>query len=293
MMSNLAKRLLLLIIGIPTLAAIIFFPFGEHNIAFNLLLLIIISLSQREMRFLGEKALGEPVSKVPIILTPIYIIMAYLARSGLFPQLFASPMMLFAVTLTCLTLEECFRKDGDYNHALRRMITALGMLVYPTVLSISLMEFSFGPFSFGTSFHLLYFFLLVFANDSFAYLFGLTLGKGNRGIFKPSPKKSVAGLIGGIAGSIGIAYLFGMAIFPIEKLFGETPPLWFPAVLGCCIAVAAVMGDLFASLLKRAAKVKDSGDFFPGRGGILDTIDSILFAAPLYYILMAAVIVWG
>ncbi len=292
-MTNLTKRLLLFIIGVPTLALIIFFPFGEYNIAFNILLLVIISLSQREMRNLGEKALGEPVSRVPIILTPIYITLTYLSKVGLFPLLFASPMMLFAVALGCLTLEECFREDGNYDHALRRMITALGMLVYPTIISISLMEFSFGPFSFGTSFHLLYFFLLVFANDSFAYVFGLTLGKGNRGIFKPSPKKSVAGLVGGVLGTIVVAYVFGLLIFPIEKLYGEAPPMWFPAVLGFCIAISSVLGDLFASLLKRAAGVKDSGVFFPGRGGILDTIDSILFSGPLYYILMASIIVWG
>jgi phosphatidate cytidylyltransferase len=57
-------------------------------------------------------------------------------------------------------------------------------------------------------------------------------------------------------------------------------------ITGFCTAIAAVAGDLAESALKRSANVKDSGTIMPGRGGLLDSIDSILFAAPIYYILI-------
>ena len=91
-----------------------------------------------------------------------------------------------------------------------------------------------------------------------------------------SPKKTLEGAIGGM--------LFGTLTMAVggRYVFDDTP--WLMLLLvGACIAALGIVGDLFESLLKRSAGVKDSSNIIPGHGGVLDRIDSWLFAAPLYY----------
>ena len=118
--------------------------------------------------------------------------------------------------------------------------------------------------------------LLVMAGDSGAYYVGRSIGR--RKLYQlVSPNKSVEGAMGGLAGSLLGGIIAGMTFFPELTLVD-------------CILTALVIGplgqsgDLFESLLKRSFGVKDSGTMIPGHGGILDRLDSILFAAPaLYY----------
>jgi phosphatidate cytidylyltransferase len=109
----------------------------------------------------------------------------------------------------------------------------------------------------------------------------MTLGKGNRGFIKVSPNKSIIGFIGGIFGSILIA-LLTQYFFP-EILPG---PYYKGVILGFVVSIFAITGDLVESLLKRSADCKDSGNVIMGRGGILDSIDSLLFVAPVFYIML-------
>ena len=107
----------------------------------------------------------------------------------------------------------------------------------------------------------------------------MLFGKNNRGYIKASPNKSIAGFIGGIAGSI-LSGLLGIYIWP-EIFIGSILKI---IILGIIVAIAAIAGDLAESVFKRSAGWKDSGRVIPGRGGILDSIDSILMAAPVFYI---------
>ena len=92
-----------------------------------------------------------------------------------------------------------------------------------------------------------------------------------------SPKKTREGAIGGI--------VFGTAAFAIgARLVFPDSPLLLTVLVGASIAALGIVGDLFESLLKRSAGVKDSGTLIPGHGGVLDRIDSWLFAAPVYYV---------
>jgi phosphatidate cytidylyltransferase len=104
------------------------------------------------------------------------------------------------------------------------------------------------------------------------------MGKNNRGIIKASPNKSILGFIGGFLGSIAVGIL---AYFIFFDIFGHLLKM---IILGFITALAAIIGDLAESVMKRSAQIKDSGNVIPGRGGILDSIDSIIFAAPAYYI---------
>ena len=126
--------------------------------------------------------------------------------------------------------------------------------------------------------YLAVFFMMVFFCDSFAWFFGILFGKGNREIVDVSPNKSIAGFIGGVLGTqlaaAGGFYLWHES-FPGSR---------FKIILvGVFVSIAAIIGDLAESLFKRSAEVKDSGNIMPGRGGLLDSIDSILMAAPVYY----------
>ena len=115
------------------------------------------------------------------------------------------------------------------------------------------------------------FFSIIWANDVFAFLVGITLGR-HRLCERISPKKSWEGFIGGIVAAIGVALL-------AAHLLGENMTVW--AGLGLVSALAAVAGDLVESMFKRAAGVKDSGAIMPGHGGWFDRFDAVLIAAPV------------
>jgi phosphatidate cytidylyltransferase len=91
-----------------------------------------------------------------------------------------------------------------------------------------------------------------------------------------SPKKTTEGAIGGM--------VFGTLAMAIGGLWVFESPIWMLALLGAAISLLGIVGDLFESLLKRSAGVKDSSQLIPGHGGVLDRIDSWLFAAPVYYV---------
>lgn len=121
--------------------------------------------------------------------------------------------------------------------------------------------------------------LIIWANDVFAYIVGMTLGC-HRMCERISPKKSWEGFVGGVVAAVGFGALFG-------HLLGGNVALW--AGLGAVIAVTGVAGDFVESLFKRSAGVKDSGAIMPGHGGVLDRFDALLISAPyalLYLILM-------
>lgn len=120
-------------------------------------------------------------------------------------------------------------------------------------------------------FILLGFFFLIWSNDTFAYLVGLSIGK--RKLWERiSPKKTWEGFIGGLLCTQGIAFL-------IAQYFTDLPYIHWLA-LAFIISVFGTLGDLVESLFKRSLDIKDSGSILPGHGGILDRFDGVLLAAP-------------
>ena len=97
-----------------------------------------------------------------------------------------------------------------------------------------------------------------------------------------SPKKTREGAIGGFIIAPAVLAVAGSYWLPAF-------PWWWLMSLGFAIVVAGIVGDLFESMLKRAADVKDSGTLIPGHGGVLDRIDALLFAAPVFYFFLRAV----
>ncbi len=146
------------------------------------------------------------------------------------------------------------------------------------------------------AFWVIYLLLVVWAGDIFAYFVGRSLG---RHLMAPriSPKKTWEGAAASVAASLLVgSLLFSYAlqisssllrVGLIERrdgLFGLEKPEWLPIVLlTIAVNIAAQLGDLVESLIKRGAGVKDSGTILPGHGGMLDRIDALLFAAPVLW----------
>ena len=117
--------------------------------------------------------------------------------------------------------------------------------------------------------------ILIWTNDSFAFLVGKNIGK--RKLFKSvSPKKTIEGFIGGLIFSLIVSYLIAMQ----TQLFSTLNWLLIAAI----VSVIGTIGDLVESKFKRQAKIKDSGTIMPGHGGLLDRLDSLLFATPFVYL---------
>jgi phosphatidate cytidylyltransferase len=117
--------------------------------------------------------------------------------------------------------------------------------------------------------------VIVMTGDSAAYYTGSSFGR-HKLYEAVSPKKSIEGALGGLAGSLVGALLFRQFFFP-ELALVHCIAVTLPA------AAMGQLGDLFESLLKRSCGVKDSGTIVPGHGGILDRLDSVLFAAPVLF----------
>jgi len=120
-------------------------------------------------------------------------------------------------------------------------------------------------------------FILIWVNDSFAYIVGRSLGR-TKLFPSVSPKKTIEGAVGGLVFTLGAAF-FMAKYEPIVNVVQ-----WM--TLAAVIVIAGNLGDLVESKLKRAAGVKDSGALLPGHGGMLDRLDSLVFAAPFAYLIL-------
>ncbi|HZV34437.1 MAG TPA: CDP-archaeol synthase [Verrucomicrobiae bacterium] len=161
--------------------------------------------------------------------------------------------------------------------------TLFGLMYVPWLLNF-IQKINFFP-NVNGHFYLLYFLLITKFSDMGAYSVGSLIGK-HKMIPRISPGKTWEGFAGAIVVSTAASLLF------VYFAHDEMPAMnWKHAiVLGVVLSIAAVIGDLIESLFKREAGVKDSGHLFPGIGGILDLLDSLLFNAPLMYIYLRHVV---
>lgn len=147
------------------------------------------------------------------------------------------------------------------------------------LLSLVLLSIPFGLLTYlpsvsGSRFTLLSFFLLLWTNDTFAYLSGRTFGK-HKLWERLSPKKTWEGFIGGVTAAVIVSLIVG----PYSN--------WSTSdsiIIAMIIGALGTLGDLLESSLKRKANVKDSGTLMPGHGGILDRFDGVMLSAPLVFI---------
>ena len=120
----------------------------------------------------------------------------------------------------------------------------------------------------------LFYLFIVWANDVFAYLVGMSIGK-HRLCERISPKKSWEGFFGGIAGAIGMGAIGASVV-------GGDTIMWIG--MAAIVALTGVLGDLVESMFKRESGIKDSGNILPGHGGMLDRFDAVLISSPFAFV---------
>lgn len=275
-MKKLIERLLLFFVGLPLIIVSVFFLPQYNYLVLHIELLAFTFLAILEMRTL--LSLKLPVHSIFLsivigILIPLaafcYAVFGLPFRLITFSIAIASILVLF--------LEVIYSFSGKFEQSIQRVASSFILVIYPGYLAMYLAIMTVWE---NAGIILSIFFFMVFGCDSLAWFFGMLFGKNNRGIIPASPNKSIAGFIGGYFGTIVVG-IAGYYIFP-HVFTGSIMKVIF---LGFMTATAAIVGDIIESVLKRSAGMKDSGSLIPGRGGVLDSLDSILLAAPIYYII--------
>ena len=218
----------------------------------------------------------NPGSDKPLLSTAIFVYSAGFAAA-------IAPFVFLTVAMRRVNLSSSFP-------AAMVSVFAFGYVALPLGFLVQLRE------QWSGAFLLLYLLLLVWAGDIFAYFVGRSLG---RHLMSPriSPKKTWEGAAASLAASLVVGSLLFSHALQISSLllrvgliqrrdglFGlEKPEVWPIILLTIALNIAAQLGDLVESLIKRGAGVKDSGAILPGHGGMLDRIDALLFAAPVLW----------
>lgn len=172
---------------------------------------------------------------------------------------------------------------------LKDLLATIFSLIYPMALASLAFALS-REFPCGGTFAISFAIFLPVFSDTFAYLVGSTLGK-RKLCPSISPKKTVAGAIGGLLGSVLCAVTFFLlfdlyAVIPVGYVsFSDSVAVRAVVfvVLGIVGGVLAEIGDLAASRIKRTMNIKDFGNIFPGHGGVLDRLDSIMFTLVMFF----------
>lgn len=184
--------------------------------------------------------------------------------SALF-NLWPVPILLYAII-------QMFIKQSRIN-SLLLFIFAMVYVVSPFFLAFSIHQNDGQVFP-----KILGVFILVWTNDTFAYINGNLFGK-HKLYEKISPNKTWEGFAGGFIFTLILGFIMDHYIFN-----GTYYSDYFWSISACVLAPAAVLGDLFESGLKRKMNVKDTGNIMPGHGGVLDRFDAMLLALPVFYI---------
>ena len=278
-MKKLLKRLVIFFIGLPVLLSlVVFFPHYNHL----LLNLVVIAFS-----VLGALEFRNILScKNLIISLPETVILGVISPAAWtlvvsFGVTRHIASIFFILGASWILVSRIIKCRGEFDLYVGRTAAGFAVIIYPGLFMTWIVRMA--AFS-EADIVILVFLLVAILNDALAWAVGMLFGKNNRGFFAASPNKSIAGFIGGLAASlftgIAAAMYFPGAFVPIL-----IPSLPAGALLGLATGAAAILGDLSESALKRSAGVKDSGTLIMGRGGALDTIDSLAMAAPVFHII--------
>ena len=272
-MSKVAKRLLTFFIGIPLVLAIVFCDWLNH-LPLQITIGIFAVLGANEFyNMLSKKGVVLFNREVVLIGTALLPFSCYtFILSGL--SLDITPWLFISLVILLMGFE-CFTAKSFENSLSKIAYTTLTFF-YTGFLITFLSRMTILP---DSKVIISLFLIFVFMCDSFAWLFGILFGKSTRGFVAASPNKSLVGFIGGIIGSLGCGFVLKY-FFPAAISISNLNLV----ILGIITSVSAIIGDLIESVFKRSCEVKDSGTLIPGRGGILDSIDSVVIAAPIFYI---------
>ena len=184
-------------------------------------------------------------------------------------------LMSFMISLSFLILVmyELFR--GEYKDTIKNLSGILLSFVYIVLPLVLVMKIPFQKTGIYSAEILVIFFISIWLNDTFAFVFGNIFGK--RKLFERiSPKKTIEGFIGGMLVSLSATVIFKNHVEYLTTI--DILAIVFISVF------FGTIGDLVESMFKRIHKIKDSGNIMPGHGGLLDRLDSFIFSVPFIYL---------
>ena len=272
------KRAVTAIILVGYAFAMLYLGTAVHYGFLDALIMSFAFVGTYEMYHTFRKSEYENSWGAPLLLcVAIYPLWYFLGYKGI----------LIALSLSiCLALAVfTFKAEME----LKDLLATIFSLIYPMAL-VSLAFALSREFPCGGTFAISFAIFLPVFSDTFAYLVGSTLGK-RKLCPSISPKKTVAGAIGGLLGSVLCAVTFFLlfdlyAVIPVGYVsFSDSVAVRAVVfvVLGIVGGVLAEIGDLAASRIKRTMNIKDFGNIFPGHGGVLDRLDSIMFTLVMFF----------
>jgi phosphatidate cytidylyltransferase len=264
--SNLLIRTLTILVFAPLIIGILIW----HPLAFSAVVYIFMIIGLLEFYKLSHFHEIHPPRLAGIVAASALFILMTLTALMIIPAWY---LVFLPLAVLLLFITELFRKR---DNAVLNLAFGIFPLIYIT-LPVSMLIFLMSPVVTGNfpHWHLLFGYLIIlWSHDTFAYLTGISLGK-HKLWERISPNKTMEGSLGGL--------IFAIMASIILSLFFTGLSLWQWVIAAFIIAVTGTFGDFSESLLKRKFNVKDSGRVFPGHGGMLDRIDSLLFSAPAMF----------
>ena len=281
-MSELAQRVVVALIIAPI--AVVSAWFGDAALAS--LLSIVAAVAAWELCRMVRGSGIEPLEALTIAFAAALPLVSHGMRLGILRPSAAW----FAVALLVLATTTVFRRGLD-----RRPIAVVALSMFIALYTGGMLSFAYelryhnyAIGRVGQCLVLLLPVLLTWSSDTGAYFAGRLLGR-TKLMPSVSPAKSVEGSVGGMLLSVIMCFVYVRYLLVPHGQLGLAPRgiVFF----GVAIAVAAQMGDLFESLVKREAKVKDSSALLPGHGGFLDRVDSLLFVLPVAALLLNVLLI--
>ncbi len=272
--TNILKKRIItgLIYGLIVLFSIFFDPF-ENSLFFFILTFILTIIGNYEFYHITENKNNKPYITIGLILSAILSIGIYIFGVEFFSLILPLSMITIFITSFLVRFED--------RSAIDSFITLIGLYYFPLInLGVLIHKMENGKFL------LLLLFLGTWTYDTFAYFTGLKFGK-TKLTPRISPLKTIEGTIGGFVGVfISVLFFGGLVNFIINSKWGyDIFKLQLNILLIYCLflSIFAQLGDLAESYIKRNFGVKNSGNIFPGHGGVLDRCDSILFTIIMSY----------
>jgi phosphatidate cytidylyltransferase len=276
-----AVRISLVAVALPVIGAFVFLLPWRNHLAFNVLVAAVSVIGSIEVVGLfGARRI--PVSRfLAPVLAGTLPVAAYLQTAGIVPGIELQLLTTAAVAGIILTRAIIFQRRATLRALLAYAGASLTAVLYPAFF-LSFVTRMTGLAE--PSLTVAFFLCVIFGDDMLAYFVGSLWGRSTCLNLPVSPNKSVIGFAGGVAGAVIVTLLF-------HWLAGAFPRrgLWPDLAIGVAIGIVGIVGDLVESGLKRSAGVKDSGVIIPGRGGILDSVDSLTLAAPLFFCLLSLI----
>ena len=272
-----------------------------HNIGdyiFDVFILIITLIAASEMCIIMNKK-GTKVNSYMATIFPLfaYILMIFLLDHVKFAVLISIEILgLIVYTFVTFIVELIKNKDYGVKDNLTTALNTMISCLYPSMFLILMNCINHSDIFAGIEHFSIAFIVLIFAitytTDVMAYLVGRTF-KGPKMAPKISPNKTISGGIGGlIGGVIGAMLVYALiANTSLEAILNMYNLAWWHfGLIGLIGSAVGQAGDLFESSLKRQANIKDSGNLFPGHGGMLDRIDSTIWETVFIYVIIAIIL---